>query len=185
MKPTPTLVISGPVGVGKTTVANEVSTSLAQAGVAHTFIDLDTLTMTYPRPSDDRFGGKLAVQNLRDVWANCAAAGSRNLVIARVIETTADLEKIQQALPNTKLCLCQLHATDQTLIERIHAREHGPERDWHEARAVELARALRNTAPADYTIDTDGRSAAEIARDLVQRIEWATSEGAARGVPRT
>ena len=83
----PLLVISGPVGVGKTTVGNELSTSLERRRVAHTFIDLDTLAETYPRPPGDRFGNRLALLNLRDVWINCAAAGSRNLIVARVVET--------------------------------------------------------------------------------------------------
>ncbi len=174
MKPTPTLIISGPVGVGKTTVANEISASLSRSGIPHTFIDLDTLTMTYPRPPNDRFGDKLALQNLRDVWANCTAGRSRNLVIARVIETKADLQNIQQALPNAELHLCQLRANDPTLIARVRTREHGLERDWHEARAIELAESLQQTAPADFTIDTDGRPTTQIARDLVSRLDWIT-----------
>lgn len=86
----PLLVISGPVGVGKTTVGNEVSNVLNRQGIAHTFIDIDSLAETYPRPPDDRFGNRLALLNLRDVWANCVAAGSRNLIVARVVEWTTD-----------------------------------------------------------------------------------------------
>ena len=74
--PIPLLVISGPVGTGKTTIGNEVSSSLERQGVAHTFIDMDTLAETYPRPPDARFGDRLALLNLCDVWANCAATGS-------------------------------------------------------------------------------------------------------------
>ncbi len=171
MNPTPTLVISGPVGVGKTTVGTEVSTILAQAGTPHTFIDLDALTMTYPRPPDDRFGDRLALQNLRAVWTNAAAAGSRNLIIARVIESMDDLQTIKEALPNTKLSLCQLSAGERTLIERVRTREHGTDRDWHEARAIELAKSLP-AAPADFIIDTEKSSATNIARKLVGQVDW-------------
>ena len=50
------LLISGPVGVGKTTVANELSTLLEVDGIAHTFVDLDALTYTFPRSASDAFG---------------------------------------------------------------------------------------------------------------------------------
>ena len=42
------ILISGPVGVGKTTVAQELSALLVTNSVAHTFVDLDALTHTYP-----------------------------------------------------------------------------------------------------------------------------------------
>ena len=174
MRLTPSLVISGAVGVGKTTVGNEVSTILAQAAVAHTFIDLDAPTMTYPRPQNDRFGDHLALQNLRAVWANCTAAGSRNLIIARVVETMADLSRLQHALPRAKWLLCQLRANEPTLIERVRSREHGLGRDCHEARALELARSLKKTAPADFIVETEGRSVTDIAQGLFEQVEWAT-----------
>jgi DNA polymerase III delta prime subunit len=172
--PIPLLLISGPVGVGKTTVGNEVSSSLERRGVAHTFIDMDALAWTYPRPPDDRFGKKLALLNLRDVWTNCAAKGSHNLIIARVIETRQDVEQIERAVPGARSLVCQLRANDETLIDRVRTRELGSGRDWHEARALELARSLQNKAPADFVVDTDGRLVSDIADEIVGQVEWAT-----------
>ena len=172
----PLLVISGPVGVGKTTVGNEVSTSLERRGVAHTFIDLDTLAETYPRPSDDRFGARLALSNLRAVWINCAAAGSRNLIVARVVETRGELEDIQQAIPGSRPTVCQLRASDEMLIDRVRIREVGSGRDWHEVRALELAQSLQRRAPADFVVDTDDRSVPQIADEIVGQVEWATND---------
>lgn len=165
----PLLVISGPVGVGKTTVGNEVSTSLERRGVAHTFIDLDALAATYPRPPDDRFGNRLALLNLRHVWINCAAAGSRNLIVDRVVETQRDLAAIERAVPNSKAVVCQLRADDEKLLRRVRMREVGSRRDWHEARALELARSLEGAAPADIIVDTSGRSVPDIAAEITGR----------------
>ncbi len=39
----PTLIITGPIGVGKTSVAGEVSEQLDKANVAHALIDIDSL----------------------------------------------------------------------------------------------------------------------------------------------
>ena len=82
--PIPLLIISGPVGVGKSTIADEVSNRLVQDGTSHSQIDLDALAECYPRPADDRFADRLALVNLRDVWRNCFATGSRDLIIAQV-----------------------------------------------------------------------------------------------------
>lgn len=171
----PLLAISGPVGVGKTTVGNEVSNLLNRQGVAHTFIDIDTLAGTYPRPPDDRFGNRLALRNLRDVWANCACSGSRNLIVTRVLERHQDIDELQHAVPGSKPIVCQLRASEATLIQRVRARELGSGREWHETRALELAESLRRTAPADFHVDTDGRSLLDIADEVVGQIEWVTS----------
>lgn len=106
----PLLLISGPVGVGKTSVGFEVSDLLCEQGVAHTFIDWDQLRYTYPRPVGDRFGNQLGMKNLRDVWRNAVAAGWRNLIIASVIETWADVEDIRQVVPGADVVVCQLRA---------------------------------------------------------------------------
>ena len=172
--PLPLLAISGPVGVGKTAVGNEVSNALNRRGVAHSFIDVDALAWTYPRPPGDRFGNRLALLNLRDVWANCAGSGSRNLIVARVVERPRDIEEMQRAVPGSRPVVCQLHASDATLIQRVRARELGSGRQWHETRALELAESLRRTAPADFHVDTDGRSLLDIADEVVGRIEWVT-----------
>ena len=171
----PLLIISGPVGVGKTRVGGEVGNLLETRGVAHSFVDLDALAETYPRPSDDRFGSRLANANLSAVWANCSAAGSQNLIVARVVETREDVSAIERVVPGSKAVVCQLSADDETLLARVSARETGSARDWHQKRAVELARSLPLTAPADFTVATDGRSVADIAGDIVSRIHWSTT----------
>lgn len=166
------LVISGPVGVGKTTLANELSELLERRGFAHSVVDLDGLAATYPRPADDQFGSRLALTNLREVWANCAAAGSRNLIIARVIETRHQLAELECCIPDSKAVVCQLRASDQTLIDRVKARELGTGRDWHVARALDLARSLQRSAPADFTVDTESRPLPDIAKEIAARVEW-------------
>jgi hypothetical protein len=168
----PLLIISGPVGVGKTTVGEEVNTLLEQQCVAHSFIDLDALACTYPRPPSDRFGRGIALQNLRCVWANCARAGSRNLVIARVIETESDLHDIAASIPDSVPHVCQLSAGDETLRARVGNREIGSGRVWHQRRAVELSKILAGPVPADFRIETDHRSIPKIAAEIVERVPW-------------
>lgn len=171
----PTLVISGAVGVGKTSAGMELSIELERREIAHTFIDLDALTMTFPRPEDDRFGERLAMRNLADVWRNSAqSAGSRNLIIARVIEDPGQIRNIERAVPGSAVTLVTLTAADEDLRARVRQREIGSARTWHEARSLDLARTL-GTADADAVIDTSRRTVRDVATLLVATVEWARS----------
>ena len=58
-------MISGPAGVGKTSVANEVSAQLRAADIAHAVIDTDALDDVYPVPDEQ---WRLTERNLASVW---------------------------------------------------------------------------------------------------------------------
>ncbi|MEN8446379.1 MAG: hypothetical protein ABG776_15365 [Cyanobacteria bacterium J06555_13] len=175
-KPLPLLLISGPVGVGKTSVASEVSDLLRAQDISHTFIDLDQLRYTYPRPAGDRFGSRLGLQNLRDMWRNAAAVGSQNLILSSVIEAWEDVEAIQQMVPGSVPTVCQLRATVETLEVRVRKREIGAGLAWHLRRSVELSEILaRAEAPMNFEVWTDGQSVREIAGKIVEHMNWRTT----------
>lgn len=169
---TPILIISGPVGVGKTTIGHELSNSLSKGEIPHTFLDLDAVAQTYPRPSDDRFGSRLALTNLRDVWANCVLAGARNLVVARVVESADDVDGIRQVIPNSQSIVYQLEARDSILIDRIRRRELGSGFEHHRDRALELARTLRLDGPADFRVDTSDRGIQDMVEEIIRSVRW-------------
>ena len=52
--PVPVLVITGPVGVGKSTIAAQAAWLLRQADVPHALVDLDRIEQSWPVPADDR-----------------------------------------------------------------------------------------------------------------------------------
>ena len=168
----PLLVVSGPIGVGKTTVSEEISNLLVDEGVTHTLIDLDVLAETYPRPNDDRYGSRLALKNLSVVWENCRNAGSKNLIIPRVIEKATDLEDIVSAVPGSLPTLCQLRASDETLMERVKKREIGCGYLHHEKRSLELSRTLKLSAPFDFVLETDGKSVIDLAMEISNKVNW-------------
>lgn len=171
---TAVVLISGPVGVGKTSVGWEVSELLERSSVAHTFIDFDNLRATYPRPADDGWGNALAFENLRDVWRNCSRAGSRNLVVATVVEHHPFQDQIQSVVPRAQLSTCQLSASVEILESRVRQRELGSGLERHVKRSGELAGILaRADVPCDFRIATDGRSVTEIAGEIVDQMPWA------------
>lgn len=122
---TPVLIISGPVGVGKTSVGDELSGLLESREIPHSFIDFDQLRYTYPRPDDDPWGNRLGLLNLRDLWGNAVAVGARNLVLSYVVEEQKFLSDVARAVPGAEITIVQLKARSETLQERVRRREVG------------------------------------------------------------
>ena len=168
----PVMMVTGPVGVGKTSVAGEVSALLERAKVPHAFVDMDSLRWSYPSPPGDRFRTALALQNLAAVWANFRAAGAERLVLADVVESRGELEGYRAAVPGARIVVVRLRAPVETLTARVAAREQGLGREWHVARAAELAAQMDRDAVEDVLIETGGRTVAAIARAALERCGW-------------
>ncbi len=168
----PVMLITGPVGVGKTTVAGEVSALLERAGVPHAFVDVDSLRWSYPSPPGDRFRRRLAMRNLAAVWANFRAEGAERLVLTDVVESRDELESYRAAVPGAQIVVVRLRAPVATLQARIGARELGLGRAWHLVRAAELAAQMDRDAVEDVLIETGGRTLGEIAREALEPCGW-------------
>lgn len=172
-KESPILLISGPVGVGKSVIGGEVAEILEQKRIPYTFIDFDQLRYTYPRPADDPWGNRLGFQNLAAIWRNCASYGSLNLVISYVIEDASFVESLLEVIPEGLVTIIQLSAKLETLETRLSRREVGSGLDWHINRASELVVSLSEVdMPCDHRINTDERAVAEIAEEIVSKIGW-------------
>ncbi len=166
----PVLMLTGPVGAGKTTVGMAISEHLHQAGTAHAFVDLDWLSWCYPAPPHDRFHAALCLHNLAAVCANYRAAGAERLVLAGVVETCAERAGYQAAIPGAELVVVRLQATLPTLLGRLAARESGPSLAWHQQRAGELTALMERNRVENMLVDTEEKSIAEIAGEVLARI---------------
>lgn len=169
----PVLLITGPVGVGKTSVLAEITELLEAAGVPFAAVDLDNLSWCYPTPpGDDRFRSGLTFRNLASVWRNFRDAGAQRLVIARVVESRDELGRYREAVPGADITLVRLRADGRTLRDRIDRREIGLGHQWHSERATELARLMDERRLEDTLIETDERSVNEIAREVLTKAGW-------------
>ena len=169
----PVLLVTGPVGVGKSTVLGELTELLEAAGVSFAAVDLDALSWCYPSaPGDDRFRSGLTMRNLATVWANFKVAGARRLVIARVVEARAELERYRQAIPGAEIVVVRLRANTVTLQDRVSRRELGLGREWHTRRAAELADQMERERVEDILVETDDRSVNAIAGEVLRRAGW-------------
>ena len=169
----PTIVVTGPVGVGKTTVVGEMGLLLRDAKVPHAMVDFDHLTACYPRPTDDdRWGTKLGLMNLAALWKNYEQSGARRLLIARVIESRSELDGFREAVPGADILLVRLRAAPDTLQARVRQRGPGRGMEWHLNRAIALAPLMDAQRVEDVLIETDGHDATSIARDILLRVGW-------------
>lgn len=171
------VIITGPVGVGKTTTAVALSELMTDLGLSHTLVDMDALTATWPRPADDRFNERLGFRNLADVVRNGREAGSERLVIAAVVESREGRERYREVIPGAEVTVIRLVAPIERIRERITARnsiagwsEAGV--PWEKDRAAELIAIMDANDVADVIIDTTDRSPNGIAQEIAQWLGW-------------
>jgi len=97
------LLLTGTVGVGKSTTAEGVGEALQVVGVPHAVIDLDAIRCSWPTPADDPFGFDLELRNLAPLVTNFLMAGAQRLVLAGVCESQRDRERYQTAPRSSRL----------------------------------------------------------------------------------
>ena len=172
-EPSEALFLGGRAGAGKTTVALEVSHQLARAGIRHAVIEGDNLDQAWPEPW--RQGIPLAERNLAAMWRNYREVGYRRLIYTNTV-SVLQLEPLSAALGGEVRGIgVLLTASDETARTRLAAREIGSALDEHVERSARAARELEAQASGSVCrVSTDGRSVAEIARELVALTGWLT-----------
>ncbi|HZO35031.1 MAG TPA: hypothetical protein VFB17_08140 [Gaiellaceae bacterium] len=168
----PTLLFTGPVGVGKTTVAAEASRLLSERGILHALVDLAHIGLFFPPPTDDPWNERLVHTNLACMWASFARAGAERLVLSRVLEARSLLARIEAAVPGADVTVVRLRAPVEELHTRIRARESGRDPRWYLDAAAALADSLERNRVEDHLLENAGRPAAETAGEALRRAGW-------------
>ncbi|MFC0430443.1 hypothetical protein [Kutzneria buriramensis] len=169
------LLIGGRAGVGKTTVAWEVSALLQAAGVSHALVDGDFMGQVHPAPADDPDRAEITACNLAAVWANFAALGHRRLVYVntRVVLAENAIMFARAMGPSVRLVRVLLTASDAETYSRLAGREVGSGLEREIAGSLRSARILEEQAPADTVrVATDGWTVADVARAVVSATGW-------------
>ncbi|WP_282696947.1 AAA family ATPase [Streptomyces sp. CC208A] len=175
MDQTEVLLIGGRAGVGKTTVAWEVSARLRAALVDHCVIEGDFMAQVHPAPDGDPQREKIAERNLTALWSNYADLGHRRLIYTQTVSVLAENEGMfRRAMgADVRIVRVVLTATDATARERLTGREQGSELEQELKSSARKARILDERAPADAVrVVTDGRSVVDIAREVVGAAGW-------------
>jgi adenylylsulfate kinase len=167
------MIVTGPIGVGKTTMLEQLAAHLTERRVAHSLIDMDWLRAVRPRPTNDPYHSALGYRNLADVARNALAVGATHFVIADVVETRSQRSRYQAAIPGAMVTIVRLTADIDVIRQRIAHRADGDPDPWEADRAAELVGIMSTNNVGDLVIDTTDRTPRQVASDILARLDWA------------
>lgn len=168
---TDVIFIGGRSGVGKTTVAAEISRLLTSYDISHALIEGDNLDQAHPEPW--RNGIDLAEQNLATMWRNYQTAGYSRLIFTNTV-SVLQMSALTAVLgADVRAVGVLLTADDSTAAERLALGEIGSGL----GEAVERSRAAAiklhtDASPSVHRVPTDHRSITEIATEILSVTGW-------------
>jgi adenylylsulfate kinase len=166
----PALVITGPVGAGKSTIMRALSELLEQRSIRHIAIDMDHLRWVFPTPPGDRFGACLGFNNLAAIWPNFREMEPECVVIADVVESRAGTDTYLAAMPGTRVTVIRLHVPMPVILQRLEGRQSEQTIEWYRQRAPELQEILERDHIGDLVIDVGDRTPEDTANEILQRV---------------
>ena len=162
--PTRSVLISGPLGSGKTAVAIAAGELLDEVRVPNAVIDLDWLCWAGPSLSSEQLLA-LMCDNLESLRERYVLVGIQSLILCRAVTTRHEVESLRRAAGGALVAM-RLSVPADERTKRLRARANPAE--LAEAPAVDEAQvglhlpALRN----------HGRDARDTAGDLLRRVHW-------------
>jgi adenylylsulfate kinase len=170
----PVLVITGPVGVGKTSTADAVSGLLSERGILHACVDLPQISKAFPERPDDPWNEQLGHRNLACMWTNFRAVGAERLIITRVLEARSLIGRIHRAVPGAEVVVVRLRAPLDIIQARIRSRDR-EQPEWFLDAAAYLVPAMDEQRVEDHVIDNATLSLGETAHEILRVIGWLSS----------
>jgi hypothetical protein len=165
------LIISGSMGAGKTSVLGEASDILALRHITHAAIDLDALGLAHFESTSDHTD-EMMYRNLQCVSANYAALGVTRLLLARAIESRAELERCRTVVSAKNTVVCRLTSSIETMRRRVQMRESGVLQRGYIARVAELNAILEGVRLEDFAVSSENRSVTDVALDVLGKAGW-------------
>ncbi|KAA8648363.1 hypothetical protein EYZ11_006797 [Aspergillus tanneri] len=173
------ILLSGRSGVGKTSVANEMSAELRRHNISHAHIDSDNLDFIYP----EEVGPDMMLSNLAALCGNYyRQRGCKKLILsgtAMVLEHEPIRETIQQIVrsPSEEEELILdgviLTAVDAVAQDRLQRREIGSLLDQHLDSSQKMSSILQEEV-GDWArrISTDGKNVKDVAVCILKDVGW-------------
>ncbi len=168
----PAILITGPVGVGKTSVAWGVADQLRARKMPYAMLDLDAVMECYPAPPDDPYNFRLVLRNLAALWPNYREAGATRLVLNWVVESRSELADYERSLPDVAFTIVRLRASVETIQARLRQRAADFDLEWALARGKQLAEEMDAAHVEDVLVDTEGKTVDQVAEEILRLVGW-------------
>ena len=169
----PVVVITGTIGVGKTTVAATMSEALHERGIRHGLLEIDWLGEVYPAPDpDDPYSTAFAMQNLAAIWPHYLEVGITRAIVTMTLENQQELTDLRTALASPEVIVVRLEASAPARAERIRRRELGNLRQLFLEKTDPLAEQMERFGIGDLVVNNDERTPQEVATEILTSIGW-------------
>jgi hypothetical protein len=157
------VVLTGPPGVGKTSVLTALADMLSDGDVPHAAVEVEMLAWTHPALSEEQW-----MHHVRTTCALHRDAGHRLLLVAQTLETDDDRIQLVDAVGADEHFLVRLEAWPQTLVRRIVDREPAGWSGLGELvdRAQDLAASMPSLTGVDLALSTEGEAAETVAERI-------------------
>jgi hypothetical protein len=169
----PVLLLSGPVGAGKSTVGATASELLREVNIPHALIDLAVIGQCWPAPNDDPWNERIIHRNLACMWSTFQQAGASRLILCRVLEAWSLLGQVIDAVPGAQVTVVRLRAPIAVLHARLRQREPG-DPSWYLDAATYLADTMERSAVHHHVVDNASSSPREVAKEVLGLAGWLT-----------
>ena len=164
------LIVTGAMGAGKTSVLGEASDILKLHNIAHAAVDVDALGLAYlpAAPGND----EVMYGNLRFVCDNYAFIGVTRFLLARALESRAELDLYRRIVSPANTLVCRLTANIETMERRVKERESGVSQGEYVGRVAKLNVVLDRVRLEDFSIINENRSITAVAQEMLVKAGW-------------
>ena len=161
------LILQGPPGVGKSTIAKAIAVQLRNAQLPHAIIELDDLARIYPREHLH-----IMYDNLAVMWPNYEKLGNIKIILPTYLQK-GELEIVRQAAPAEHLTLCEIIAPQDEIHDRIKMRDADPIAQERLLRFVDgYSENRADDNQVSFKVINHNRKPERVAREIRENLEW-------------
>ena len=161
------LLLTGPPGSGKSSVASELHVLLTAEDTTSAVIEADQLRRCHPPLSPEQ-----VLRHVATLAQSYAAQGYSLLLLTETVEDATSYGRLLDTLAPAHLVVVRLEAQVPTLQSRIRAREPAAWGGLDEllSASARLRDSMRLLPSVDIVVDTEHTTAADVAGSLIMTI---------------
>jgi adenylylsulfate kinase len=164
------IVVTGPVGAGKTTTAEAFRDVLLDRSQSGVVIDVDGLRNAWPHPDGDPYGEQLGRANLAAIWPNLVQRRFEWVILADVVETDEHRRAYHQAFPDADITIARLDVSSDVIKDRLIGRESEATIAWYLHRAPELQQIMISNNIGDLVITVGDQTPLAVAEEILSGV---------------